>query len=384
MTGKLVRVNGKLVEIPEDHIPKDSTPKTIKWKGVPMMRSHSFLAAVGQGVKAVMATPLISHNITGMQGKGKSTLVASIAHATHKLLKKDYDIDFQVHHWGRDQLKNITESLKTVTDHSIISFDDISFTHREMKPAELNTLHDQITTIRHRPELGKDIRTILLYTTHYTKAITTLMRSAEFIWVVSCNSDIERDNINEMFGGSHKTAIWNFYIDVQNAIQNWYPKEGKFPRGSKRDVTHEPRWGPIGKNTPKGKKPKPMYAWRNPFGPVLFFSTSPRVIAYPSFDWLAPDGCGICNANTAKRVEHPESDVSDMIQPIMDSYGTGSITGLKAFLSKNNHWAFSPKAGKACRRFEKLLDDGVTVQQIKDWFDNYNKAKSAKLQEPRV
>ena len=379
MPGKLVRVNGRLVQLPEDNIPRDPTPKTIKWKGVPMLRAHGFRSAVGQGVDAIHNTPLISHNVTGMQGSGKSSLVRSIAHATHKIAKRDYNINFQVFHWGAKELHDVENALKTITSDAIISFDDISYEHRDLTPKELNAVLKAVTTIRHREGVGKDTRTILIYTSHYSKSIPTLLRSADYVWVLNCNSDIERENINKIFGGGYKDKLWEFYRMRHDALDNMYKKEGKFPRGAKKKDTHEARWGPVGPNTPKGKKPKPMYAWRDPFGPVLFFGNRPRTIAYPSREWMDAH-CGICGDDDQK-TKYTKSDISDMIQPIMDTYGSGGITGVKAFLSKHNEWSFSANSGKAYRRLEKMFDDGVTVQNIKDWFDDYNKTKSDRRRE---
>ena len=362
MAGKLVRVNGRLVQLPEDNTPRDPTPKTIKWKGVPMLRAHSFLYAVSEGVEAITATPLITHNVTGMQGTGKTTLINSIAHATHKIAKMDHKLDFAVYHWGAAELKDPATALKKVNKDSIITFDDISFEHRDLTPKQLNEVLKIITRIRHRDGLAKDTRTVLIYTSHYTKSIPTLLRAGEFVWITSANSDIERENLRKMFGG-YGDDISNFETMRRKTL---------YQKGEKR-------WGPAGKNPPKGQKPKPMYEFRNPFAPVLFFDTKPRLVLFPKREWMDAY-CGICDTGITRK-EYTESDISDMMQLIQDSYGTNTITGVKAWLSKHGEWSFSPKSGKVSRRLDKLFDEGVTVQHIKNWFDNYNKTKSDRRRE---
>ena len=348
---------GVLVASPTTHS-APSKRKTTKWQGVPMLIDHSFRAAVRESVEAISAVPLITHNVIGTPGLGKSTIIESIGCLTHRLALEHHGIQFQVYHWGKDELNNLSDALAGLTKSSIISFDDISYAHKDLSPTDLTALLDALTTIRHRKGVADDTKTILLYSLHYSKAVPTYMRMAEYFWVLSASSELERRNLKDVFPGQ------------TGALLN-------FERNRVRMMNHrgEKRWGPIGPNTPNGKTPQRLYAYKSPFAPVLYGGVGGlRTIAFPKRTWMYPK-CGICDQH---QTEHSIQDIKNALQPVIDSYGSGGITAVKLWLTLNGIWSYSPNVKKARVAIDKIINDGFTRDDIEKWYKNYTKSKSDK------
>ncbi len=353
---------GVLVASPTIHsVP--SKRKTTKWQGVPMMIDHSFNDAVRDSVEAINATPLITHNVCGTPGSGKSTLIESLCCQIHRLALKHHNITFQVHHWGESELKDVEGALSNITMNSIISFDDISYAHRDLTQDELTHLLKTVTKIRHRKGMSENNKTIMIYAVHYTKAIPTYFRQSEFFWVHSASSSGERKNLRDVFEG-HAGTLLSFERMRLKLIKN-----------AKRRKTV--RWGPIGDTPPAGKPKEPIYEFRNPFAPVLYGGVDGlRLIAYPKRTWINPH-CGICD-KSEHRKEYSLQEIDDAIQPVVDSYGSGGITAIKLWLTLNGIWSYSPNVKKARVAIDKIINDGYTRDDIEKWYKNYIKSKSDK------
>ena len=67
-------------------------PTTTKWKGIPMVRNHSFLATIREIINFSAEIDVCRIGLIGSMHSGKSTLSQSIAHAIHKHADLQYKI----------------------------------------------------------------------------------------------------------------------------------------------------------------------------------------------------------------------------------------------------------------------------------------------------
>ena len=368
--GKTATQNSKLVQVGDDWVRVWDTPEdqnnvdmyqTTKWRGVSMLKTHSFQRAVYKAVIAISHTQVVSHVCLGAPSDGKSELMDSIAHVAHIMLLKKYGYTFQVKRWGKEQLRNLKESLENdIKTHTILMFDDTSFEHNIMSQKQKNEVLREITTIRHRPGVSKDLRIMLLFATHYGKAIAPITRGSEFYWALSAKSPLERKNLSEVFSG---------YLGT---IRD-------FERKRIRTITSESgRWGPTGPNTPEGQQPQPMYKFRDPFAPVLFYDGFPRWIAYPTRQWIAPDGCGICDTDDEKKQhKHTNNDISNMLSKTITKYGRPKTTSaIKVLLTKYGYDVYDHTTYSAIKHLHTdLIERGVSPSDLHVWIQSYNEAK---------
>jgi ABC-type polysaccharide/polyol phosphate transport system ATPase subunit len=70
----------------------NSAPVTAKWKGVPYIRSQSFLATIREIINFSAEIDVCRIGLIGSMHSGKSTLSQSIAHAIHKHADIPYSI----------------------------------------------------------------------------------------------------------------------------------------------------------------------------------------------------------------------------------------------------------------------------------------------------
>lgn len=242
-------------------------PTTTKWKGVTMVRNHSFLSTVKEIINYSEEMDVVRVGIIGDMHSGKSTLSQSIGHAFHKYSK----IPFSVRVFFRDDLRNFKKTVKNLTPANyVLIFDDVSF----MK--DTSTIEQEISEIRHL-EGGQDVKIVMIFNFHYPKALPPFLREFQFKYITSIGTDSERV-IAENYGKNNVKLILDFKLMRKKAIT----KKMWFERIGPKD--------PI------------KYNWRNPFQPVLFWNEqSIRKIVSPT-RYFMDSICSICDEGEGNKV----------------------------------------------------------------------------------
>ena len=172
---------------------------TVKWRGQTMERNHSLLQAVREICHVANTRAFSCHMVSGIMSSGKTTLTDTLMHCTHIQMAKQYDRHYNVVRWGEDQLLNIEEALKDILSDSIITIDDISMWAQKTSSKNSAEVISALTKIRHRQEtLGKDVRVVVFFNVHYSRALQKTMRVwAQTIWVTSMGHE-ERHNLEAL------------------------------------------------------------------------------------------------------------------------------------------------------------------------------------------
>ena len=241
-------------------------PKVIKWKGVNMVRNHSFLATVRQIIDFSKTLDVVRIGIIGDQHSGKSTLAQSIAHCIHNLSK---EIPYAVRVFNKHHLLKFEETLKTLQPANyVLVFDDVSFLGANAGKQQLEIIKQAVTEIRHL-EGGQDVKIITIMNYHYTLGLDKYLRTADFFYYTTVGSS-EKDNIEKMVGSKYIPLIEEFKKMRRHGVAKGY---------------FSVRIGP--------KEPFP-YKFRNPFQPALFYNSDAlRLIVSPTRQWIDPI-CSTC------------------------------------------------------------------------------------------
>lgn len=169
------------------------------------------------------------------------------------------------------------ESLKQITDDSIVLIDDVSYANRKVSDRKFAEVLSALTKIRHRKETaGRDVKVILLISYHYSRSIDKGIRSwTDWIWITGLKRP-ELSNYDDMFGARSGTTI---YYQLRN-----FMKEQQVMLEADPESKEDRHWGP-----------NDMYQHQEPFAAALVFNGSMlRKVAYPHPRLLGP--CGICGA----------------------------------------------------------------------------------------
>ena len=242
-------------------------PTVIKWKGVNMIRQHSFNAAIDEIVNWCEEIDVTKVGIVGDMHSGKSTMAESIAHSIHKKSK----VEWAVRKLFEKDLMNFENTLKSLNPANyILIFDDVSFLDAKHNKKAIGAVKEAITKIRHL-DGGRDVKIVLIYNYHYTMGLDKYIRQADFRFFTTVGSS-ERENMESIVGAKKMKTV-----DI-------------FAKMRKQGVTKK-FFGMKLSN-----KKMFSYKWRDPFIPVLFYNNdSLRLIISPTRQWLDPI-CTICSA----------------------------------------------------------------------------------------
>lgn len=263
------RVKQIQVQIP----PERQRPKVIKWKGVDMVRNHSFLAAVQEIIDFSTELDLVRVGIIGDPHSGKSTMLEAMAHIIHTRAKLPYAVRI----FKKENLMKFDETINSLHPANyVLGFDDTSFLEATASKKQIDIVKQSISTIRHLPG-GEDKKIILIMNYHSVKALSPYLRQADFRLFTTVGSDTERDNMVSIMGAKTYKPIDTFQkMRRQGVVKKYFTL----------------RIGP---------KEAFAYKFRNPFIPVLFWNNSSlRLIVSPTRQWLEPI-CTVCA--TAKGTE---------------------------------------------------------------------------------
>lgn len=246
-------------------------PVVIKWKGVDMIRNHSIKATANDIVQAITNSDLISINVIGKQGTGKTTIAKVIAHLVHSMS----DIPFAINVFGKEELINLGDTVANLTPtNQIIIFDDVSFLGSGASKKQLDMIQSVLTTIRHLPG-GKDVKIILIKNFHYTKAVSPFLRQNDFTYISSVDPN-EVKNLNDLLGADYSRTI-DMLADLRSEalLKNVFTIK-------------------------LGKKFKFTYYAKKPFLPYIYTNgRNTRIVVCPTREWIQPI-CSICSAATSE------------------------------------------------------------------------------------
>ncbi len=275
----------------QDSGKKSGIPVTIRWKGVPMVRSHSINKVAHQLMIMSKNQDYIAINIIGKQSTGKTELCRTLAHLIHDFSKIPYNVDF----FTKDDLLDLENTIKrlTPTNHIVI-FEDVSFLKANATPKQIDTVQSVLSVIRHLNE--GDFKIILFKNFHYTKAIPPFLRQNDMTFLSSVD-DSEIKNLEEMFGKKNSMRILQLK-DLRNDVIN--ERDFKFPIGRKGIFSYKPK---------------------DPFLPYLMSDGSYlRFIVSPLRTWIEPF-CQTCSP--AKQSTETKQNLEQFVNGFNKSFGKG-------------------------------------------------------------
>lgn len=275
---------------PERHL-----PKIVKWKGVNMVRNHSFLATVQEIIDFSAEIDLVRIGLVGDPHSGKSTLAMTIAHCIHSRAK----IPYAIRMFTKKHLLDFEATLKGLNPANyILVFDDVSFLEAAANNKQISKIESAISEIRHLPG-GKDVKIIVIMNYHYTKALPPFMRQSEFRYFTTVGSS-EKNNMAEIAGERYNGLISGFQKTRRQAVV----KKVFHVRISQKEFL--------------------PYKYRNPFIPVLFWNNDTlRLIVSPTRKWIDPI-CAICSVAEGETMDNTVP-LEEMIRRAEVKFGKGNF-----------------------------------------------------------
>lgn len=321
-------------------------PKLIKWKGINMVRKHSFNATINdivsvvEGAGANVGSDAVRIGIVGDTHTGKSTMAEAIAHQVHHKSK----LSWIVKKFSKDELVDFAGTLASLNPaNHILIFDDVSFLATLYGKHKVDLIQQATTEIRHL-EGGRDVKIIAMYNYHYGKALPPYLRQADFKYYTSIGTS-ELKNIEEMLqtkrGSRGMTTVNEFQRQFTRArIKNYY-------------------------SINVGQKVNFVYKYRDPFILCLFWDNiSIRIIISPTRKWLQPI-CSICTGTSGDR-----QSLEQFNELGKAKYGSSWHMAIKQLLLLEGVNTYSPKVVRAFREIdrsrEKLVIDLSDLAALND------------------
>ena len=196
---------------------ENKAPLTTHWKGVSMVRNHSFLATVREIINFSAEIDVCRIGLIGSMHSGKSTLSQSIAHAIHK----HADLQYKIKVLYKEDLLNFEKTLLALEPvNYILIFDDVSFMGASANKKQIEMVKSAVTTIRHL-DGGRDVKVIVMMNYHYSMGLDKYLRSADFKYITTVDSS-ENENLINMFGKKYQQKILDFKKYRHMAITKKY------------------------------------------------------------------------------------------------------------------------------------------------------------------
>lgn len=236
----------------------DKLPTITKWKGESMIRVHSMRAAVKEIVRASKNKDVVKIGIIGEPDTGKTTQADLISHLIHTMA----DVPFAVRSFNREAFVDIKKTLSELSPANyILKFGDLSWLGATSNKKKIEELKQALTEIRHLPG-GKDVKIILIYDYHYTKALDPYLRQSEFKFFTGIGSS-EKKNMEDMAGKKYVSTMMKFKVMCSTMLQT---EKFTFRLGTKGYFS---------------------YNFRNPFIPMLFWNeVTLRYVVSPTRQWI--------------------------------------------------------------------------------------------------
>lgn len=300
-------------------------PKVITWKGVPMVRHHSFMAAVQEIVDFNDEIDVVRIGLIGDMHSGKSTLARAISHVLHKKSKHEYVI--RILH--EKELMNFQDTLETlVPANHILIFDDVSFMGASSNKKQVEMVKQAVTKIRHL-EGGKDVKIAVIMNYHYTFGLDKYLRMADFRFFLTVGSS-ETENMEKIMGSKYNNLIKQFKTMRHQAVVK---KIFSLRIGPKEIFT---------------------YKFRNPFIPLIFFNEQrPRLVVSPTREFIDPI-CSVCS--TADNI-HSEIPIEQFIEEAEGKFNPQTLkAAIKQKLREIGLDTYSARFIQARRYIEKAME----------------------------
>jgi len=310
---------------------KENAPKILTWKGEKMIRVHSIRATVREILDVSNSLDVVKVGIVGEESTGKTTLAETLAHLIHKMS----DIPFTVRKFGKDELLNLQDTLASLTPANyVLIFDDVSFLRAVASARQIDILQETQSRIRHLPG-GQDVKIIVIYNYHYSKALPPYLRQARFYYYTSIGQS-ERDHILKAVGKHYTRLIKSFetmFVEMT---------------GSKKTATFEIK-----------KNKFFIYQFRHPFAPCLFFNNRRlRSVVFPHRTWIEPL-CTVCSQALNNDI-NCEVPVEQYVQESEDKFGKGTFeAAVKLKLFQNGMNVYSNKVVQAQRYLDRSLEKKI-------------------------
>ena len=308
----------------------DHLPTITKWKKVSMIRVHSMRASVKEIIQTSKNKDVVKIGIIGEPDTGKSTQADTIAHLIHTMS----DIPFAVRSFEKEELVDIKKTLASLDPANyILKFGDLSWLSATASKRQIDELKESLTKIRHLPG-GKDVKMIMIYDYHYTKALDPYLRQSEFKYFTGMGSS-EKKNMEEAVGKNNMGKMLMF----------------------KKMCT---RMTAANKFTFKlGNKGYFIYKFRDPFIPMLFWNEDTlRFVVSPTRHWI-DQICSICSLSDNSF--ESEIDIEKLINQGNVNFGPGNFEAavkLKLFTNGMNVYA------KHVTNASKWLDRALETKKI--------------------
>ena len=307
-----------------------------QWRGVDMVRSHSFLQPIEQICKWAVQIDVTRVGIVGDMGSGKSTLAEAVGHAIHtRMAKEPWKLPFAMRICYKEHLKDFDTFMRNLEPQNyVLVFDDVSFLEADTSRADMGKLKQAVTTIRHMH--GRDVKIVVIYNYHYSLGLDKFLRQVEFQFWTSAGQS-EGSNMERMFGSRKAMKIVNaFRKQRATAIDtgHWYGMYGKDGRLE--------------------------YKWRNPWIPVLFWEPNMRrlrQIVTPTRQWMQP-ACPTCAVADMRKHGPDGGDVkpADFVARARKAFGSKHFdTALKLIALENGMGTYSRGTMSAKRSLDAAL-----------------------------
>lgn len=255
-----------------------------------MIRIHSIRAAVKEIVKASKNKDVVKIGFIGEPDTGKTTQADLVAHLVHTMS----EIPYAVRSFDREAFVDIEKTLSELTPANyILKFGDLSWLSATANKRKIDELKKALTEIRHLPG-GKDVKIILIYDYHYTKALDPYLRQSEFKFFTGIGSS-EKKNMEDMAGQKYVHTMMNFKKMCSTMLQT---DKFTFRLGNKGYFS---------------------YGFRSPFIPMLFWNeVTLRYVVSPTRQWV-DKLCPTCDM--ADGVYESEIPIDQFIKESEEKFG---------------------------------------------------------------
>lgn len=319
-------IQTRTIALPSQRINKDGGRPTItKWKGESMIRVHSIRAAAKEIVRASKNRDVIKVGFIGEPDTGKSTQSDLVGHLIHTMA----EIPYAIRSFKREALLDIEKTLSDLEPANyVLKFGDVSWLGATANKKKIEELKKALSEIRHLPGGGmRDVKIVLIYDYHYTKALDPYLRQSEFKFFTGIGSS-EKKNMEEMAGQKYLNTMYNFKKMCSTLLQT---EKFTFPLGNKGYFT---------------------YKFKEPFIPMLFWNeVTMRYVVSPRRQWIDPL-CSTCDmAGGAYESEIP---IDQFVKESEAKFGEKNFqSAVKLTLLENGINVYSPAIANAKKYYAK-------------------------------
>ena len=320
----------KVILTPKRFHEDSHRPTITKWKGESMIRVHSMRASVREIVMKSKNRDVIKVGIVGEPHTGKSTQADTIGHLIHKIAKKEYNIDFAVRSYAKDEFMDIKKTLAELPPANyILKFGDLSFLKSVYGTKKVEELQQAMTEIRHLPG-GQDVKIILVYDYHYTKGLPPYLRQSDFKYFTGVGSS-EKENMEEIVSGRYYQKMLTFKKLADRAPTT---EKFSFQLGNKGYFT---------------------YKYKQPFIPMLYWNEDTlRVVVSPTREWIDPL-CTTCAVSDD--TFQSDANIDSVIQHGNKNFGPGNFeAAIKLKLRVNGMNVYNKHVVNAEKWIDKVME----------------------------